>query len=1170
MLRRQYVLLLTFFFACCIAGAWAQTPVTDYLSDNNGLILSATQTWGELGLDEAAHTPGVKALPLVIGEKSYKRGLGTHANSDILVFLNGGYAAFDAEVGAQAGNGNTVVFQVLVDDHKLFDSGLMRVGDPAKPVHVAVEGATMLRLIVNDGGDSFLSDGAVWGDARLTRNPNASDKTNPEASAMKTVDIAPFAKVITTDPTRMDGAHNDRIESFPPGELFVEREVLPNAEGLYAVPRMEEVGSIGLEWIDRRRLNKVAIQFADASKVPAVEGAQLQYWVIKLPMSGTPGVSRWQGRWEPYKGVIRAEGDRWVASINWKDNPELRKGTLKVRWILPAKAGEVSLRKISAWTVSNWDVAGLQLQLENPQPGKTGEVEVYSGEIVEGSKAVLSKTWDLGQPLSLKVRYSKPMPWMTDRTILRVKMPGAAFGVGVDDVLTSGCVYVKDSGFFAAAEPVKVTLAEYKERITAQKTILDQVRAMPDQTFAQANEKVHRPDADFGQTALSLACENHKFVLARDGSIEFSNDPAVIAMSQYILWMKQACKVKPEFGSGTSKEITRVLEGGWMPIPVITVKDGGVVYRQRTFVAPFDKTPLPKDVPFWLNKKPLCFAEFTIENPKASVAEVALKLNFLTHEEKATPAQLKAEGDRILILKDGKLMAALLTPAGMPESLKIENKDGQWSLSGKLQAGGRIECVVQIPGWDAKAEELPPFNKTSDSLAGTKAYWTKVMAPAMQIEIPEPMLKNAIIASQVHCMMAARNEDGQRVAPWIGGMDYGPLESESNSIIRGMEFMGHDDFARRSFDFFIKKYNPEGFLTTGYTTMGTGWHLWTLGEYYALTHDDAWLKKNAPKIGWVCKWVMAEREKTKKFDARGQKVPEFGLMPPGVMADWAVYQYYFYLNSYYYAGLKAAGEALEAIGDPHAPEMLTSAAEHRDDIMRTYRWTQAQAPVLPLRDGSWVPEYPTHAYCPSPIGNFYVGEDNGRSWCYQVELGAHHLIPMGVMDPQSKDAHSMMNHMEDVQFLTEGWFYYPATASHKDWFNLGGFAKVQPYYARTVEVYALQDEVKPFIRAYFNSIISLLNREDLSMWEHFVNAAFNKTHETGYFLYQSRTMLLTERGNELWLAPFVTNNWLKDGMTVAGQECADAFRQGGLPDHVARQGRLYRDGDQSAHAPGAG
>jgi len=39
----------------------------------------------------------------------------------------------------------------------------------------------------------------------------------------------------------------------------------------------------------------------------------------------------------------------------------------------------------------------------------------------------------------------------------------------------------------------------------------------------------------------------------------------------------------------------------------------------------------------------------------------------------------------------------------------------------------------------------------------------------------------------------------------------------------------------------------------------------------------------------------------------------------------------------------------------------------------------------------------------------------------------------------------------------------------------------------------------------------------------------------------TRTMLVQERGNELWLAPFVTNSWLKDGMTVAVRNAPTHF-----------------------------
>jgi hypothetical protein len=255
-------------------------------------------------------------------------------------------------------------------------------------------------------------------------------------------------------------------------------------------------------------------------------------------------------------------------------------------------------------------------------------------------------------------------------------------------------------------------------------------------------------------------------------------------------------------------------------------------------------------------------------------------------------------------------------------------------------------------------------------------------------------------------------------------------------------------------------------------------------------------------------------------------------MPPGVIADWNAFAYYFCLSGYYYAGLRASAEALADIGWPDAPGLLADAAQFRQAIMRAYRATQADMPVYRLRSGTCVPVYPSQLL-PGPTGRFFPGEDGNRSWCYDVEAGAQQLVPQGVLPADSPDVAAMLNHMEDVQFLADGWFDYPADANAKDPFNLGGFSKVQPYYTRNAEIYALRDDVKPFVRSYFNTIPSLLNLENLSFQEHFNGVgAWNKTHETGYFLQQTRFMLVLERGDELWLAPLITDQWLKDGLTL--------------------------------------
>jgi hypothetical protein len=417
----------------------------------------------------------------------------------------------------------------------------------------------------------------------------------------------------------------------------------------------------------------------------------------------------------------------------------------------------------------------------------------------------------------------------------------------------------------------------------------------------------------------------------------------------------------------------------------------------------------------------------------------------------------------------------------------------------------------------------------------------------MQVELPDRLLSDVIRASQVHCMLAARNEDhGARVSPWISSDRYGPLESESNSIIRGMDFMGHEDFARRSLEFFIKRYNRAGFLTTGYTLAGTGEHLWTLAEHVERAQDVSWFTRIAPEAIRLCRWIVSQRAKTKRLNASGERVPEYGLMPPGVTADWNRYAYRFFNDAQYCAGLQKAASLLAAIDDKAAQPLLVEAENYREDILGAYRWTQARSPVVKLQDGTFVPASPAMLYCFGNVEEFIPGEDGNRSWAYSVELGSHHLVANQILDAGSDDATWMTEYLEDFQFLRSGMGDYPEQKNRGDFFNLGGFAKLQPYYARIAEVYALRDDVKPFVRSYFNAIPSLLSLETLSFWEHFHNqGGWNKTHETGWFLCQSRIMLVDERGEELWLAPFVPAHWLKHGMKIVVKNAPTRFGEVG-------------------------
>jgi hypothetical protein len=450
---------------------------------------------------------------------------------------------------------------------------------------------------------------------------------------------------------------------------------------------------------------------------------------------------------------------------------------------------------------------------------------------------------------------------------------------------------------------------------------------------------------------------------------------------------------------------------------------------------------------------------------------------------------------------------------------------------------------VYITGWNASDQELLDLDSSDRLLVTTKRYWNDIIDSSMQIDIPNKFLTNLIYASQAHCMIAGRNEEnGSRIAPWISAEIYGPLESESQSIIRGMSLQGQEEFARRSLDFFINRYNEDGLLTTGYTLMGLGSNLWTLGDDYYLIHRNSeWIKSVAPKLQKACNWIVSEREKTKKYDVYGNKLPEYGLMPPGVAADWERFAFIVRVQGEFWAGLKAIAQTYDDIGYPGSDMLLAKAADFKSETLRAYNWSQSKSPVIELNNGTWIPYSPTLITSFGPVGDMYPGEDAGRAWGKDVSFGPHHLAALGLIE-DSKKINWIANYLEDKWFLMAGHGDYSLEEVKEDWFDLGGFYKVQPFYCRIAEVYAQNDDVKPYIRAYFNATATMISEENLAFWEHFHNiGGWNKTHETGWFLTQSRLMMLMERGEELWLAPFVTNHWMKDGMTVGIQNAQSRF-----------------------------
>ena len=1166
-LHRFLLVMMVGVFVGITGPAVAERPVSDDMQPVLDRLILHHQAWGELGIDTCAHARNAEPLPLRIGTTDYASGFGSHAPGELVFMLDGECKSFSADLGVQPQSQGvgSVVFTIYVDGEMRFTSDVLRENDPPVPVTVDVTGADELRVVIADAGDGITCDVANIGDPQLIPNPDAG------AIDVRRLEIGSFGTVKSWPPSRTDGTAGKRTEPFPPGDVYLGTPIRYESGLMLPVPVDDHgVGCIGIEWAARRLLREASLRFASTNDVPPLDHVTLQVW---------DGESPWQGHWVDVPAQPDLIGDyqparpRLAIQLPFpKDGA--RRGTEKIRWLIRECPSGLQVADVEAtsFTRMRKEPVTLRMALEHydwpdgegplsanfPFAGApvftaeeppSGHRDSYIIDIHNGFR--VNTSGDLGVPAikpggwqEFQLLCAESRLWKADRTVVQFRFPEHPVAIAIDDVLEQGSVYIPSVGLLVTRDDVETSFEMEREQIKALPSLLNKVRAMPDQTLEQAMEHVHNPIQDLGPMMLSLACDNRKFVAFRNGSVTF--EPYSAPDDEIPLPQKYRYRLDVLHQGEIGEPETRTLRGDWLPAPTSTWRDGNVVYTQCVYVTPLDETPV--DPEGWLFTRAACIVELEARVEGSEPAPISTEVRFVADATAGTLTAFDPSASGFCATLDG-MVRAIVIPHGA-SALEPTIQDGKVVLAGELKLGETASLRVLLPAWELGQDAVNAM-PVADDFDAFARYWGAVMAPATQVSLPDPFLTDLIRASQVHCLLAARNEAmGERVAAWISSDRYGPLESEAHSVIRGMDLFGNADYARRSLDFFIHRYAPEGYLTTGYTIVGTGWHLWTLAEHVARTGDTEWLERVAPDVARACQWIVDERKKTMdhgEFSMPAEHPsaacpPECGLVTPGVAADWNRYAYRFFQEGHYYAGLKHAAQALEGIGYKGATSLEAQADALRESTLRAYRYTQGRAPAQALDTGAWIPAYPGMLYCFGRIEDIIAGEDANRSWCYDVELGAHHLAVLGVLEPKSDEVGDMLEHMEEYWFLHQGMNDYPEDKNHEDWYNLGGFAKVQPYYARNAELYAMRDDVKPFIRSYFNTIPTLVSRENLSFWEHYHNTGgWNKTHETGYFLAQTREMLIQERGNELWIAPFIPEQWLRDGNSIVVENAPTTF-----------------------------
>jgi hypothetical protein len=169
-----------------------------------------------------------------------------------------------------------------------------------------------------------------------------------------------------------------------------------------------------------------------------------------------------------------------------------------------------------------------------------------------------------------------------------------------------------------------------------------------------------------------------------------------------------------------------------------------------------------------------------------------------------------------------------------------------------------------------------------------------------------------------------------------------------------------------------------------------GFILWALAEHYKLTGDKVWLRKVAPRMVRSCDWIIRERSRTKTAGA-GERPRHYGLLPKGRASDNATVDYFYWTDTYSYAGLRGTADVLPAIGMEKEAERLGAEA----DDYRACILDSVERSIVRTTDPPFVPQGP-YLNRPPTAADLLASWYGLCSPIYMVEMGL-----FGASDPKA-------------------------------------------------------------------------------------------------------------------------------------------------------------------------
>lgn len=941
-----------------------------------------------------------------------------------------------------------------------------------------------------------------------------------------------------------------------------------NSLRVSALSWKQSEADIGIEWPEFRTITEVVVQFSGEPNGGLV---YLEYW---------KGLTALQGAWQTFErgttNGIHLDIERGLWRFSFAPHR-----TCKVRLRFRNGARNAVVTRLSVHGPSIWKKGEISLEWGHLQVAPLqGHLETYNAEFVtvrplKTASIRDSYGWNSAQGsqagLAISLLYTSGLD--VDRSVLTLRTPTGGVSLLPAEAIAEGAIDIPDFGLYVRRADFQADWKSYHAMNRGKLRIIDAVQELPEQTYdgAYSHIKARRVTLTF----VGAEASNQKFGIAPDGHFVIGNndplagDPIEPSFAIYFdsaeqpfffeqpppptgIYQKHASDVPV-----VPKE--QSLEDGWLPVVMTKWSHNELLFERTDFgayasgsQASDDKlgnepailsselrirntAPVPKRATYFIRPwKPAESKRFTYGPLPLEAVEawtISLRGQFVTTSD--------GEKERVLCRLDwhGRGVCAF-DPQHNAIRYQID-----------LNPGEEHRFHTFVAGWLPDPQNSALLNHADyDKLhTATIEHWRMRRSQSMRIEIPDKQLQNVFDASLQHFLLVlTKNGSKREYYPNTAMFLYGSIGSESNPVIQALDLRGLPQFAQASLQAFLSTQNefaPEGDYVSkegGYYrfwplyTIDQGGVLCALAEHYFLTGDREWLGRAAPQIIAGCDFLIRERTRTKRLNPDGSKPLHYGFAPAGCAADPRDWQYSFILNAWFYAGLHGAALALQDIEVEAAKRISAEAEDYRACILHAVRESWMRSPVTRLRDNTSVPSMPPYL---GPRGfstelKDSVDPDLRHGYAYDCTIGPFHLFNCGVLEPDDRLVSWMLHYLEDRFFL-----FTPLPSRinlddiSTDWFNLGGFEKLQPYYVHYPQAYLRRNQIPNFLRGFYNTLASISDPQTLTFQEEldFGGGQPHKTHEEAWFFQQMRNMLVMESGTELHLAAGTPRRWLNDG-----------------------------------------